>query len=225
MHFLTICVQRYGAVEHVVADGMKQVLVVDLYVDPKFKRQFKKLAGRIEEAGGNVATSDFESFPSMDPAALKGLYRGVVLSGTEALYTRTADRTKFAGLIEYLPKVDLPILGICGGHQALALAYGGTVAKSARSVLGYRTINLEDKDTLLAGLPAKIRVMESHKEEVKLLPPGFVRIATSSESRNEGMRHEQRLIYGVQFHPERWNKENQAGKQILENFLQRIVAT
>jgi GMP synthase (glutamine-hydrolysing) len=202
---------------------MKQVLVVDLYVDPKFKRQFKRLVNRIKEAGGNAATSEFESLPTRDPTILNGSYGGVVLSGTEALYTRTADRTKFAAFIEYLPKIDIPILGICGGHQALALAYGGTVAKSARSVLGYRTINLEDKDTLLAGLPAKIRVMESHKEEVKLLPPNFLRIATSSESRNEGMRHEQRPIYGVQFHPERWNKENQAGKQILENFLQRIV--
>jgi GMP synthase (glutamine-hydrolysing) len=204
---------------------VKQVLVVNLYLDRKFKRRFQKLVDRIKELGGNTATSEFDSFPNTDPATLTASYSGVVLSGTEALFTRTADRTRFASLIEYLPKFDIPTLGICGGHQALALAYGGTVAKSTHSVQGYRTINLEDKDTLLAGLPAKIRVMESHKEEVKLLPPNFLRIATSSESRNEGMRHEQRPIYGVQFHPERWNKENPAGKQILGNFLQRIVIT
>jgi GMP synthase (glutamine-hydrolysing) A subunit len=202
---------------------VKQVLVVNLYVDQKFKRKFRKLVDRIMKVGGSVATSEFESLATLDPVVLNSSYGGVVLSGTEALYTRTADRTRFKPFIEYLPKITVPMLGICGGHQAIALAYAGTVTKSAKAVQGYRTINLEDKDTLLAGLPAKIRVMESHKEEVKLLPPNFLRIATSSDSRNEGMRHEQHPIYGVQFHPERWNEENLAGKQILENFLQRIV--
>ena len=203
---------------------LKQLLVVSLYLDSKFKRNFDRLVARVKEVGGNTAEANFEAFTNMNPDTVNETYGGVVLSGTEALWTRTADRTRLANFIQFLPKVTAPTLGICGGHQALALAYGGNVVKSKSGLVqGFRTINLEDKDTLLAGLPAKIRVMQSHKEEVKVLPPGFVRTATSSETENEGMKHSERPLYGVQFHPERWNDENTAGKVILENFVRKIA--
>jgi GMP synthase (glutamine-hydrolysing) len=201
---------------------MKQVLVVRLYLAAKYRRNFEKLVDRVKETGGNVALSDFEALPTLDPDAIRSSCRGVVLSGTEALFTRTADRTRFANFIRFLPRITIPILGICGGHQALALAYGGSVTKSGL-VQGYRSVALEDKDTLLAGLPAKIKVMESHREQVKQLPPNFVRTATSAETEIEGMKHQELPLYGVQFHPERWNEENQAGKRILENFMQKIA--
>lgn len=202
---------------------MKQILVVRLYVIAKYRRNFEKLVDRVKEAGGNLALSDFETLPTMDPEVVNSSYSGVVLSGTEALHTRTADRTRFASLIQFIPKIAVPTLGICGGHQALALAHGGTVAKMSGRVQGFRTVTLEDKDTLLAGLPAKIKVMQSHREQVKQLPPNFVRIAKSADTENEGMRHEERPVYGVQFHPEKWNEENPAGKRILENFVQKIA--
>ncbi len=202
---------------------MQQILVVRLYTTPKYRRNFEKLVTRIEEVGGKVTTSDFELFPTMDPQTIQSSYGGVVLSGTEALFTRTADRTRFASFIQSLPKINAPILGVCGGHQALALGYGGNVIKAPSLVQGFRTVTLEDKDTLLAGLPAKIKVMQSHREHVRQLPADFVRIATSNETENEGMKHIERPVYGVQFHPEKWNEENPAGKRILENFVQRIA--
>jgi GMP synthase (glutamine-hydrolysing) len=202
---------------------VNQVLVVSLYVGAKFRRNFEKLVSRVKEAGADVAVSDFEILPTMDAELVNRSFGGVVLSGTEALHTRTSDRTRFAGLIQFLPKISVPVLGICGGHEALALAYGGGVAKMPGLVQGFRTVTLEDKDTLLSGLPAKIKMMQSHREEVKQLPPNFFRVASSSETKNEGMRHEERPVYGVQFHPERWNEENPAGKRILENFVQKIA--
>ena len=202
---------------------MEKILVVRLYMTAKYRRNFEKLVDRVKEAGADVALSDFETLPTTDPAMVNSSYSGLVLSGTEALYTRTADRTRFVGLIQFLPKITVPILGVCGGHHALALAYGGNVTKASGFVQGFRTVTLEDKDTLLAGLPAKIKVMHSHREQVRQLPPHFIRIATSAETKNEGMRHEEHPIYGVQFYPEKWNEENPAGKRILENFVQKIV--
>jgi len=203
---------------------LKQLLVVDLHLESKYKRNFDKLVTRIKEVGGLTAESDFESLTKMDPESLNLTYSGVILGGTEALWTKTVDRVRFVDLIQFLPKVTLPTLGICGGHQALALAHGGSVIKSKSSLVqGFRTVSLEDKDTLLAGLPAKIRVMQSHKEEVKILPPGFVRTASSSDTENEGMKHNERPLYGVQFHPERWNEENQAGRIILANFVHKVA--
>ena len=202
---------------------MKQILVVNLYLGPKRTSRFNKLVARTKEAGGEVFTTTHQSLPESDISLLTK-YDGMMLSGTEALYTRTADRKQFEKFFELLPKIEIPILGICGGHQALAIAYGGEVAKSGRHVDGFRTVELEDKDHLLAGLTAKIRVMQSHSEEVKHLPPKFVRIAKSKDTKIEGMKHEEKPVYGVQFHPERWNDENLAGKRILENFIEKIVA-
>ncbi len=203
---------------------MKQILVVNLFVDTaKFKRQFQKLLKQVQDAGGNVVASDFESVLNLAPESVNEDYDGVILGGTEALFTRNADRGRFSNFIQYVSKISVPTLGICGGHQALALAYGGNVTKMQDSVQGYRTVILEDKDTLLAGLPRRIKVMQSHKEQVKPLPPGFVRTATSPHTQIEGMKHESLPLYGVQFHPERWNDENPAGKHILENFVTRIA--
>jgi GMP synthase (glutamine-hydrolysing) A subunit len=203
---------------------MTRILVVNLFLDPKRKLRFSKLVVRVKEAGGEVSTADQRDLSSSDPSLLRSYCDAIILSGTEALLTRTADRKQYERLFTFLPKVDVPILGICGGHQALAIAYGGEVAKSGRHFEGYRTVELEDKDHLLAGLTAKIRVMQSHYEEVKRLPPGFVRIARSKDTKIEAMKHEGKPIYGVQFHPERWNEENQAGKRILENFIEKIAA-
>jgi GMP synthase (glutamine-hydrolysing) A subunit len=202
---------------------MKQILVVNLFLNPKRKLSFSKLVARVREAGGEPSTIDQQDLPSSSPSILDKC-DGIILSGTEALLTRTADRKQFENLLAFLPKIDVPVLGICGGHQALAIAYGGEVAKSGRHIEGYRTVELEDKDHLLAGLSAKIRVMQSHYEEVKRLPPGFVRIAKSKDTKIEAMKHEGKPVYGVQFHPERWNEENPAGKRILENFIEKIAA-
>jgi GMP synthase (glutamine-hydrolysing) len=201
---------------------MKRILVVNLFLDPKRKLSFNKLVTRVKTLGAEVSISDHTSLPALDPSQLLS-YDGIILSGTEALFTRTADRKEFGDLFAFLPRIEVPTLGICGGHQALAIAYGGEVAKSGHHVDGFRTVELEDKDHLLAGLPAKIRVMQSHYEVVKRLPPGFVRIARSKDTKNEAMKHEQKPLYGVQFHPERWNEENLAGKRILENFIEKIA--
>ena len=201
---------------------MKQILVVNLFLDPKRKLSFNKLVTRVKALGAEVSISDHARLPDLDQAQLSS-YEGIILSGTEALFTRTSDRKEFENLFAFLPKIEVPTLGICGGHQALAIAYGGEVAKSSHHLEGFRTVELEDKDHLLAGLPAKIRVMQSHYEEVKRLPPGFVRIARSKDTKNEAMKHEQKPLYGIQFHPERWNEENLAGKRILENFIGKIA--
>jgi len=202
---------------------LKHILVVNLFLSSKRKVSFNRLVARVKEAGAEISILDHLALPNLGPSQLAKSYDGIILSGTEALFTRTTDRNQFENLFHYLPKIEIPILGICGGHQALAIAYGGEVRKAGHLVEGYRTVELEDKDTLLAGLPAKIRVMQSHREEVKPLPTNFIRTAKSDDTENEGMKHETKPLYGVQFHPERWNEDNRAGKRILENFIEKIA--
>ncbi|MBM4371233.1 MAG: gamma-glutamyl-gamma-aminobutyrate hydrolase family protein, partial [Deltaproteobacteria bacterium] len=135
---------------------------------------------------------------------------------------------RFAALVREFPG---PILGICGGHQFLAMAFGGTVAPIScpAEAVGYKgcereqgvvAVELSGVDSpLLRGLSSPIRVSESHYEEVKRLPTGFVTLASSPTSAVQVMAHETRLIYGVQFHPERADAAHPDGWTILERFL------
>lgn len=109
-----------------------------------------------------------------------------------------------------------PTLGICGGHQALALAHGapvGPVFKVPAATASYegmpkvsgltRIRLMGDADPLLFGLPDEPAVMASHVDEVKDVPPGFRVLALGDPSRIQILRADRRPMWGVQFHPER----------------------
>ena len=141
-----------------------------------------------------------------------------------------------------------PVLGICGGHQFLAIAFGGRVdfidprfagsyperyPKEAMSERGLVSLSTLKADPIFEGVaehPGVFQVMESHYEEVKAVPPPFINVARSEMSEAQLMRIPGKKVYGLAFHPERgWDAVNDlphgqnAGKQILANFL-RMVA-
>ena len=109
-----------------------------------------------------------------------------------------------------------PTLGICGGHQALALAHGAPVAPvhavpaattsydGMPKVSGPTRIRLMgDVDPLIVGMPEESWVVASHVDEVKDIPPGFRLLALGDPSRIQILRADRRPLWGVQFHPER----------------------
>lgn len=133
---------------------------------------------------------------------------------------------------------SIPLLGICFGHQLLAMALGGQVASWEESRLGLAQIDLTE-DPLFFGLGPRATVAITHREWVSRMPSGFRLIASSSYCPVQAMRHESRTVYGVQFHPDAgpWVREHAsprwrsipaddlaatAGPAILENFA-RIV--
>jgi GMP synthase (glutamine-hydrolysing) len=119
-------------------------------------------------------------------------------------------------------ELDVPILGICYGLQLLAKQLGGVVEKAEAREYGRALVKVEREDVLFAGLPggAEHRVWMSHGDRVLRLPPGFVVLATSESSPFAAVRHAEKPIFGVQFHPEVAHTEG--GKILLENFVQRI---
>ena len=114
--------------------------------------------------------------------------------------------------------IRLPLLGICYGHQMIGHIFGAKVAKGASAEYGLGEVEIDDEDVLFKGIPKKIRAWVSHFDEVKELPKGFVKLAHSSTCPIEAMRHEEKQIFGVQFHPEVWHTEK--GEDILRNFLE-----
>ncbi|RLE62160.1 MAG: hypothetical protein DRJ49_00890 [Thermoprotei archaeon] len=113
---------------------------------------------------------------------------------------------------------DKPILGICGGHQLMAIALGGAVEGQGYMVRGFKKIEILEYNPLFDGLNKFIIVYESHRDHVVKLPFDFKVAATSKYTKIEAMYSISRPLYGVQFHPERYNSRYTDGRIILENF-------
>lgn len=133
------------------------------------------------------------------------------------------------GVFDVIHQASQPILGVCGGHQQIALAYGAPVALMERLEPGegYEGAKRErgyyEVETTGAGvfkdLPERITVWHSHCDEVKQLPPAFECTASNETCEIQAMQHETRQLFGVQFHPELFSAEFPAGQRVIENFL------
>ena len=116
---------------------------------------------------------------------------------------------------------EIPMLGVCLGHQAIGEAYGGRVIR-ARRVMHGKTSRIDHAgDDLFAGLPSPLEVMRYHSlvVERETLPPELEVTAAASDDPAEihAMRHRTHPVWGVQFHPE--SIMTTGGKDILRNFL------
>lgn len=133
------------------------------------------------------------------------------------------------GVFEVIRQASQPILGVCGGHQLIALAYGAPVAlmerlepgdgyQGAKRERGYYEVETTGAG-LFEDLPDRITVWHSHCDEVKALPPGFECTASNETCKIQAMQHVKRPLFGVQFHPELFSEEFPTGQRVIENFL------
>ncbi|MCC7440295.1 MAG: type 1 glutamine amidotransferase [Bdellovibrionales bacterium] len=100
---------------------------------------------------------------------------------------------------------EVPVLGVCYGHQILARALGGrdAVGKSERSEHGWTQIRLDGRCELTRGLKDRFWSFSAHNEEVKRLPPGAVARGSSEACKLQVIEYPGKRSYGIQFHPER----------------------
>ena len=157
----------------------------------------------------------------------------IVLSGQSHPWDQYAPAS-LDGVVNVIRKAREPILGVCGGHQQIAAAFGAPVdlmgrlepgegyegAKRERGFFDIETIGNSPKPDLFKDLPNRFSVWHSHFDEVKQVPPGFRRTAFNETCAIQAMQHEERPLFGVQFHPELFDEEHPEGRQILVNFLQ-----
>jgi len=119
---------------------------------------------------------------------------------------------------------ELPILGVCLGHQCIGEAFGGKVVRAGRLMHGKTSPILHDGKTLFAGVPSPFEAIRYHSllVERESLPECLEISAWTAEGEIMGLRHKKYPIEGVQFHPE--SILTQHGKQILRNFLATVRA-
>ncbi len=116
---------------------------------------------------------------------------------------------------------EIPVFGVCLGHQAIGEAYGGNVVRASRVMHGKISQIQHDGTDLFANVPSPLSVMRYHSLVVDqpTLPSSLVVTAVATDNRTEihALKHREFPVWGVQFHPE--SILTQSGKQILKNFL------
>jgi len=116
-------------------------------------------------------------------------------------------------------KLDLPILGICYGHQLIVNNYGGKV-KRANKEYGSSLLSIDNDEDLLSGIGESVRAWMSHGDEAEKLPPDFEIIGHTENSNAAAIMLKEKSVYGIQFHPEVIHTEQ--GTEILKNFVTKI---
>ena len=118
---------------------------------------------------------------------------------------------KFAG--------QIPILGVCLGHQAIGEAFRGEVVRAERLMHGKTSQVFHDGKTIFKGLPNPFEATRYHSLIIRreTLPDCLEITAETVEKEIMGIRHKQFLVEGVQFHPE--SILTMSGKDLLKNFI------
>ena len=119
---------------------------------------------------------------------------------------------------------ELPILGVCLGHQCVGEAFGGKVVRAGRLMHGKTSPILHDGTTIFAGLPSPFDAMRYHSLLVAAdsIPSCLEVSARTAEGEVMGLRHRSLPVEGIQFHPESIGTPE--GKRLLANFLRMVAA-
>ncbi len=132
-----------------------------------------------------------------------------------------------AGVCEDVVKAlggEIPILGVCLGHQAICEAYGASIAPAGQLMHGKQSqVKIEQDCPVFRGLPEKILAARYHSLAVKreTLPECLKVTAVADSGEIMAVAHREYPIYGLQFHPE--SILTPMGEKILENYLKITI--
>ena len=188
--------------------NLDKILIVD------FGSQFTQLiARRIRELG---IFSEIVSHKKIRVKDINQSIKGIILSGGPLNVYQISKYTFNKKILD----LNIPILGICFGHQILSKLNGGRVKQSKHREFGLANIYRKNNSLLTNNFFTNKkfkRVWMSHADQVSKLPKNFKVIASSDNSKFAIIENKIRKFYGVQFHPEVTHTKN--GKKIISNFI------
>ena len=188
--------------------NLNKILIID------FGSQFTQLiARRIRESG---VYSDIISHKKVKNKNIDNSIKGIILSGGPLNVYQINKYSFDKRIIEN----QIPVLGICFGHQILSKLNGGRVKQSKYREFGLANIRKKRESILTKNFFNKKninKVWMSHADQVSKLPKNFNVIASSQNSKFAIIENKKKNFYGVQFHPEVTHTEN--GKKLINNFI------
>jgi GMP synthase-like glutamine amidotransferase len=204
---------------------MTKTLLVNCYIKAAeiaglqrvLEKHSQVIIGPYGEIGNGYQTTDFDA---------------VVLSGSEARIVKAQNRALYRGVLELIKNCELPLMGICYGHQLLCSAFGAKTGTLPQSVINrFEQVRLIQTCELFTGFKESqtIVLAQYHNDYVQkdgLDEAGFELLADSSSCEVEAVKHKTKPFYGCQFHPERATIKGEThpeGHAIIESFYRNIV--
>lgn len=188
--------------------GTEKIVVLD------FGSQYTQLIARRIRA--HAVYSEILPFSAKREQLTDNHIKGIILSGGPfSVYEKDAPRINGAIL-----KLNVPILGICYGHQLIAHLMGGTVETSPSREYGQAQLTIDRRVPLLEGIPRKTTVWMSHGDRILSPPPAFVPLAHTANTKFAIVQHAEYPLWGFQFHPE--VTHTSMGDKMLSNFLFKV---
>tara|TARA_B100000674_G_scaffold196172_1_gene159882 strand:- start:53 stop:1615 length:1563 start_codon:yes stop_codon:yes gene_type:complete len=188
--------------------NLNKILIID------FGSQFTQLiARRVRELG---VFSEIISHKKIKLKDINKYVKGIVLSGGPL---NVYQKNKYA-FDKKILQFNVPVLGICFGHQILSKINGGKIKQSKHREFGLAKVYRKSHSLLTSNFFDKKnfkQVWMSHSDQVSRLPKNFKVIASSTNSKFAIVEDNRKKFFGVQFHPEVTHTEN--GKKLISNFI------
>jgi len=189
---------------------------------------------RLEEISGEACLVQRYSHVTRQRLSEWGI-QALIISGNVTDWAEYGE-ADLAEMCHIIRAAELPILGLCGGCQLIAIAHGVPVGPVRRldneeegacpdsaaddfKEWGFLPVRVLKSDPLFDGLGQEPILFEEHCWELKEAPPGFEVLASTDACRIQAIRHTGPLVYGTQFHPERYTQEHADGRKLLANFF------
>ena len=191
---------------------MTHILVVDNYDSFVYT-----LNGYLHQLGATTDVIRNDEVSLEDVSELVGEYDGILVSPGPGA---PADAGISIAIVKEALAQNVPLLGVCLGHQAIAEAFGATVAHADELMHGKTSQVTHDESTLFVGVPEEFQATRYHSLAVvdDTVPPELVVTARTRGGVIMGLNHQSAPVYGVQFHPE--SVLTEGGYTMLGNWLE-----
>jgi anthranilate synthase component 2 len=112
---------------------------------------------------------------------------------------------------------DIPILGVCLGHQAIGQVFGSRIVHAKQVLHGKTSEITHNGEGIFKGIPNPVVVARYHSLAVETCPEDFILSAWTKDNEIMAIRHKEYPLFGIQFHPESFMTES--GEMMMKNFL------
>jgi GMP synthase (glutamine-hydrolysing) len=201
---------------------------------PSHRARIETTRDRLAVAAGKSCL--VRHFVEVSPTQIEQIAPSALVIGGNLTDWSAYDSADLAGLFATIRAAPVPILGICAGHQLIGQAHDAAwgplgalqtgeidpdpaFAPGQRKECGFLPVEIDPRCPLFHGLPPRPNFFQFHYWQLDDIPAGFVIRAHSPWSTIQAIERRDRPVFGVQFHPERYESAYPDGATVLRNFF------
>jgi GMP synthase-like glutamine amidotransferase len=202
---------------------------------PSHRAKITTTRDRLADAAGQPCL--VRHFAAVSPAQIARIAPSALVIGGNLTNWAAYDSADLAGILDTIRAAPVPILGICAGHQLIGRAHGArwgplgplqsgeidpdpAFAPGRRKEHGFMPVEIDQRCPVFHGLPPSPTFFQYHYWQLNEAPTGFVIRARSPWSAIQAIECRDRPVFGVQFHPERYESTHPYGATVLRNFFE-----